>query len=168
VGRERLHLLRNQRFADSPPEGTGFEPSVLPKEMAVERGPAANHRRVARRPVLNDPIQLIGPASPFGNSRETFPKSGTNGSNPRPSSKESAANSVQAQASALGEITRVRPLTGHPVSSGRLANGRFSIAAGVKFRPDDFMLSPFNASATGTPRGSCFSSRLALGHLMMG
>ena len=28
VGRERLHLLRNRRFADSPLEGGGFEPSV--------------------------------------------------------------------------------------------------------------------------------------------
>ena len=48
--------------------------------------PAANHCRLERRPVLNDPIQLIGPASPFGNSRETFRKSGTDGSNPVPSS----------------------------------------------------------------------------------
>jgi len=60
--------------------------------MAVERGPAADHRRLARRPVLNDPIQLIGPASLVGNSRETFHKSGTDGSNPVPSSKESATN----------------------------------------------------------------------------
>src|SRR5437773_11117867 len=62
------------------------------KETAVESGPAADHRRRARRPVLNDPIQLIGPASPFGNSRETFRKSGTDGSNPVPSSGESIAN----------------------------------------------------------------------------
>src|SRR6516225_2751258 len=47
------------------------------KETAVERGPAADQRRLARRPVLNDPIQLIGPASLVGNSRETFHKSGT-------------------------------------------------------------------------------------------
>src|SRR5262249_11679448 len=32
-----------------------------------------------------------------------------------------------------------------------------STAASVKFRPDDFMLSPFCGSATDTPRGSCFS-----------
>ena len=57
------------------------------KETAVERGPAADHRRFARRPMLNDPIQLIGPASLVGNSRETFHKSGTDGSNP--SSRES-------------------------------------------------------------------------------
>jgi hypothetical protein len=62
------------------------------KETAVERGPAADHLRLARRPVLNDPIQLIGPASPFGNSRETLRKSGTDGSNPALSSGESTAN----------------------------------------------------------------------------
>jgi hypothetical protein len=33
--------------------------------------------------VLDDPIQLIGPASLVGNSRETFHESGTEGSNPR-------------------------------------------------------------------------------------
>jgi hypothetical protein len=40
---------------------------------------------------LIDLIQLIGPASPFGNSRETFRKSGTDGSNPVPFNGESAA-----------------------------------------------------------------------------
>jgi len=60
------------------------------KETTVERGPAADHHRLARRLVLNDPIQLIGPASPFGNSRETFRRSGTDGSNPVPFSEESA------------------------------------------------------------------------------
>jgi len=60
------------------------------KETAVEGGPAADHRRLARRPVLNDPIQLIGPASLVGNSRETFHKSGTYGSYPVSSSGESA------------------------------------------------------------------------------
>jgi len=63
------------------------------KETAVERGPATDHRRLARRPVVNDPIQLIGPASHVGNSRETFHQSGTDsgtdGSNPVPSSGES-------------------------------------------------------------------------------
>src|SRR6516162_11944333 len=54
----------------------------LAVEAQIERGPAADHRRLARRPVLNDPIQLIGPASLVGNSRETFHKSGTDGSNP--------------------------------------------------------------------------------------
>jgi hypothetical protein len=39
--------------------------------------------------VLNDPIQLIGPASLVGNSRETFHKSGTDGSNPVLSTGES-------------------------------------------------------------------------------
>ena len=59
----------------------------------MEGGPAADHRRLARRPEfkfrLNDPIQLVGPASLVGNSRETFHKSGTDGSNPVPSSGES-------------------------------------------------------------------------------
>ena len=59
------------------------------KETALGRGPAADHCRLERRPVLNDPLQLIGPGSPFGNSRETFRKSGTDGSNPLPSSGES-------------------------------------------------------------------------------
>ena len=39
--------------------------------------------------MLNDPIKLIGPASLVGNSRETFHKSGTDGSNRVPSSGES-------------------------------------------------------------------------------
>ena len=59
------------------------------KETAVERGPAADHRRLERRPALNDPIKLIGPAALVGNSRETFNTSGTDGSNPAPSSGES-------------------------------------------------------------------------------
>ena len=40
--------------------------------------------------MLKDPIQIIDPASLVGNSRETFHKSGTDGSNPVPSSGESA------------------------------------------------------------------------------
>jgi len=56
---------------------------------AEKERPAADHRRLARRPVLDDPIQLIGPASLVGNSRETFHESGTEGSNPVPSSEES-------------------------------------------------------------------------------
>jgi hypothetical protein len=50
-------------------------------------GPAEKETAV-RRLVL-DPIQLIGPASPFGDCRETFRNSGTGGSNPVPSSGES-------------------------------------------------------------------------------
>jgi len=42
--------------------------------------------------VPNNPIQLIGPASLVGNSQETFSQSGTDGSNPVPSSAESIAN----------------------------------------------------------------------------
>jgi len=58
----------------------------------VERGTAADHRRLARRPVLNGPIQLIGPASPSATAERPFRKSGTDGSNPVPSSEESATN----------------------------------------------------------------------------
>ena len=59
-------------------------------ETAVEKGSARNDRRLARRPGLNDPIQPIGPASPFGRAERTLSKSGTDGSNPVPSSGESA------------------------------------------------------------------------------
>ena len=61
-------------------------------DMPSALGPAnqpARHRRLARRPVLNDPIKLIGPVSLVGNSRETLHKSGTDGSNTVPSSGES-------------------------------------------------------------------------------
>ena len=75
------------------------------KETALGRGPAADHCRLERRPVLNDPLQLIGPGSPFGNSRETFRKSGTDGSNPLPSSGESK-RTPQAPAPALGRRGR--------------------------------------------------------------
>jgi len=39
-------------------------------------------------------LQRIGPGSPFANGRETFRKSGTDGSNPLPSSGESVANLI--------------------------------------------------------------------------
>jgi hypothetical protein len=42
----------------------------------VERRSVADHRCLARRPVLNDPIQLIGPGSPFGNNERPFPRAG--------------------------------------------------------------------------------------------
>jgi hypothetical protein len=75
---------------DSALEGTGFEPSVPPRKRHPSReAPAADHGRLARRPVLNDANQLIGPASLVGNSHETLHKSGTDGSNPVPSSAES-------------------------------------------------------------------------------
>jgi len=44
---------------------------------------------VWRDPCLNDPIRLIGQASPFANIRDPCRKSGTDGSNPFPSSGES-------------------------------------------------------------------------------
>jgi hypothetical protein len=58
--------------------------------------------------VLNGPIQLIGPASPFGNSRETFGKSGTDGLNPVPSSSESFANLTSSWRSPTWEHSAIR------------------------------------------------------------
>jgi len=82
---------RGRKFARLPAGGNRIRTiGTAEKETAVESGPAADHRRLARRPVLNDPIQLIGSASLVGNSRETFHKSGTDGSNPAPSSGESS------------------------------------------------------------------------------
>jgi hypothetical protein len=54
------------------------------------------------------------------------------------------------------------------VIAGRSGEGPFSIAASVKLRPDDFMLSPSWAPADDATRGSRFSSRSASGRLMMG
>ena len=50
------------------------------------------------------PIQLIGPASLVGNSRETFHKSGTDGSNP-----ESVANSILGEGGFADEIAAAPP-----------------------------------------------------------
>src|SRR6516225_4201406 len=87
----RSYADRRGFVADSALEGTGFEPSVPPRKRHPSReAPAADHGRLARRPVLNDANQLIGPASLVGNSRETLHKSGTDGSNPVPSRGESA------------------------------------------------------------------------------
>ena len=49
-----------------------------------------------------------------------------------------------------------------------LGEGLFSIAASVKLRPDDYMLSPSWAPADDATRGSRFSSRSASGRLVMG
>ena len=46
------------------------------KETVVERGPAADHRRLARRPVLNDPSSL-SVRHLSSATAETFHKSGT-------------------------------------------------------------------------------------------
>jgi hypothetical protein len=57
------------------------------KETAVERQPAANHRRLARRPVLNNPR----PAYRSGRATAERPfsqKRGTDGSNPVPSTAQ--------------------------------------------------------------------------------
>jgi hypothetical protein len=76
------------------------------RETAVDRcPPAPNHRCLARRPVLNDPIQLVGLASPFGNratAERPFRKSGTDGSNPVPSSADSANYRFRAGLPTLG------------------------------------------------------------------
>src|SRR6516165_4259561 len=45
--------------------------------------------------------------------------------------------------------------------------GPFSIAASVKLRPDEYMLSSSRAPADDAPRGSRFSSRSVSGRLMM-
>ena len=101
------------------------------KETAVERGPAADHRRLARRPVLNDPIQLIGPASLVGNSRETFRKSGTDGSNPVPSTAESATN-CSGPAASLGFPDVHRTHLGKPYPGSTRQGGLFRCQRGPK------------------------------------
>ena len=52
------------------------EPDSNHRSRRERDGPAADHRRLARRPVLNDPIQLIDPASLFGNSERLFTRAG--------------------------------------------------------------------------------------------
>ena len=92
------------------------------KETAVERGPAADHRSLARRPVLNDPIQLIGPASLVGNSREPFHTSGTDGSNPVPSSGESTNHRFLGGGAASAVCHEPAPL--YARAAGNDAQGR--------------------------------------------
>ena len=75
--------------ADSPLEGTGFEPSVPPRKRQPSREAPRPTIVVSRDYLLKNPIQLIGPASLVRNSRETFHKSGTDVSNPVPSGGES-------------------------------------------------------------------------------
>jgi hypothetical protein len=55
-----------------------------------EERPAADHRRSRDNLRLMTLLQRIAPGSPFANSRETFRKSGTDGSNSLPSSEESS------------------------------------------------------------------------------
>ena len=62
----------------------------------------------------------------------------------------------------------IRGIDGQIAHGDALHNDRFSIAASVKLRPDDFMLAPFRAPAAQATRGSRFSSRSASGRLMMG
>jgi hypothetical protein len=67
------------------------------QETAVQGRPAANHRPLARRPVLND----LHPAHRFGRQqlRDPFSQEQDPCSNPLPSSGESAANSAPSSAS---------------------------------------------------------------------
>src|SRR6516162_3519442 len=59
------------------------------KETAVERGPAPNHRRCGRCPVLNDPSSLSVRHLRSATAERPFSESGTEGSNPVSSSGES-------------------------------------------------------------------------------
>jgi len=80
--------IKREFGSDSSLEGTGFEPLVPPRK----RRPS----REAPRPTIvvsRDYLCLMTPSSlsvrHLRNSRETFHKSGTDGSNPVPSSGES-------------------------------------------------------------------------------
>src|SRR6516162_1733169 len=79
-----LHRLMQRRSCHVPAARPVASIGPAEKKTAVERGPAADHRRLARRPVLNDPIQLIGPetaARPFTRAgpmvRIRFPPAGS-------------------------------------------------------------------------------------------
>ena len=56
----------------------------------LERGPAPNHRRRGRRPVLNDPSSLSVRHLRSATAERPFCESGTEGSNPVSSSRESS------------------------------------------------------------------------------
>jgi hypothetical protein len=96
------------------------------------------------------PIELIGPASPFGESRETFRRSGTDGSNPVPSSEESVAN--------LTSLIRVPKMCRPGCDSTSIASGQrlrpgsgFSI---VLCQQQEFLVAalPFPSMAVGKQR----------------
>ena len=62
---------------DSPLEEDGFEPSVPPRERDGHgEGDPRPTIVVSRDPCLNDTIRLIGPAPPFGNSRDPVVRAG--------------------------------------------------------------------------------------------
>ena len=79
---DRIYMTRRRREP-----GSIIGPAERHGRRERPRGPPSSSRETT---VLNDPIQLIGLASLVGNSRETFHKSGTDGSNPVPSSEESS------------------------------------------------------------------------------
>ena len=78
---------RRSASSDSLPEGTGFEPSVPRKRRPWRETPRPTIV-VSRDDLLNGPIQLIGPASPSATAERPVRKSGTDGSNPVPSSTD--------------------------------------------------------------------------------
>ena len=89
---ERSHHGQAPRFRsspDSPLEGAGFEPSVPPRERRPRRGPAADHRRLGRRLSLMTPSSLSVRHLPSATAEGPFANSGTDGSNPVPSTGES-------------------------------------------------------------------------------
>jgi len=77
---------------DSPLEGTGFEPSVPPKKRRPSREAPRPTIVVSRDDLclMTPSHRSIGLVSLVGNSRETFHKSGTDGSNSVPPSGESS------------------------------------------------------------------------------
>ena len=88
--RQKLPILvAGSKFARLAAGGNRIRTIGSAEKETASRKARGRSSRLARRPVLNDPIQLIGPASLVGNSRETFHKSGTDGSNTVPSSGES-------------------------------------------------------------------------------
>ena len=84
--RQKLPILvAGSKFARLAAGGNRIRTIGSAEKETASRKARGRSSRLARRPVLNDPIQLIGPASLVGNSRETFHKSGTDGSNSVPS-----------------------------------------------------------------------------------
>ena len=70
--RERLRDVRD-KFARELSAGGRRIRTIGPAVIETPwSGTALSHRLLARQSVLNDPIQLIGPASAFGNSLETL------------------------------------------------------------------------------------------------
>ena len=117
--------FRKHRFAtDSPVEGSGFEPWVPPRKRRPWREVPRPTIVVSRDGLCLMTLQLIGPGSPFGNSRETFRKSGTDGSNPLPSSEESVSMQTSLSGRALPPRIGRLVLCGNPGSIGGVFSPR--------------------------------------------